>query len=116
MKLGIWFEDTTSSPERVFVPGAAPSSGMRKEWFDAVLGAAKASQHRYTEEGMLSAVLVDICPDHYEQFEAVLRNVGQLLGTNPWVRDLANPHYANVWYSRRPFFKSPSEKEQPPMA
>jgi len=109
MQLAIWFEDLTSSPERVFSAGAAPSPGMPEEWLDAVLGTAKASQHRYTEEGMLSAVLVDISPDHYDQFQSVLRSVGQRLGTNPWIRDLAEPHYADAWYSRRSFFKSPSE-------
>ena len=108
MELGIWFEDLTGDPGRLACSAEFQAAGMPEAWFDELLGRAEASQRRYVSPGVLSAVKVRICSENYEQFETTLRKISQRLGTNPWVRDLAEPNYAHFWESRRPIFESAS--------
>jgi hypothetical protein len=108
MELGIWFEDLTGDPRRLACSAEFQAAGMPEAWFDELLGRAEASQRRYVSPGVLSAVKVRICSENYEQFETTLRKISQRLGTNPWVRDLAEPNYAHFWESRRPIFESAS--------
>lgn len=104
--LAIWFEDLTDEPDRVWGVGVAPAQGMDEEWFDAVLGYAEASERRYAAEGVLSAVRVKVIWENWGQFTWVLRKVSQRLGTNPWIRDLSEPGYAEFWASRASMFPS----------
>lgn len=108
MDLGIWFEDLTGDPERLFCSAEPQAAGMPETWFDDLLGRAEASERRYVSPGVLSAVKVRICCENYEQFVTTLKNISQRLGTNPWVRDLAERDYTLFWESRRPFFESAS--------
>ncbi|WP_421526908.1 hypothetical protein [Pseudomonas brenneri] len=108
MELGIWFEDLTGDPERLFCLVEPQTAGMPETWFDELLGRAEASERRYVSPGVLTAVKVRICSENYEQFVTTLRKISQRLGTNPWVRDLAEPDYALFWESGRPFFESAS--------
>lgn len=102
--LAIWFEDLTECPDRVWGVGVVPAQGMDEEWFDTVLGYAEASERRYVAEGVLSAVRVKVRWENWDQFTWVLRKVSQRLGTNPWIRDLSEPGYAEFWSSREPMF------------
>ncbi len=102
--LAVWFEDLTEDPDRVWGVGVAPAQGMDEAWFDAVLGYAEASERRYAAEGVLSGVRVKVRWDNWSQFTWVLRMVSQRLGTNPWIRDLAEPGYAEFWSSHNPLF------------
>lgn len=102
--LAIWFEDLTEDPDRVWGVGVAPAQGLDEEWFDAVLGYVEASERRYAAEGVLSAVRVKVCWENWGQFRRVLRKVSQRLGTNPWIRDLSEPGYAEFWSSHKPMF------------
>lgn len=77
--LAIWFEDLTECPDRVWGIG-------------------------YAAEGVLSAVRVKVRWENWDQFTWVLRKVSQRLGTNPWIRDLSEPGYAEFWSSREPMF------------
>jgi FAD/FMN-containing dehydrogenase len=102
--LAIWFEDLTECPDRVWGVSVAPAEGMDEEWFDTVLGYAEASERRYAAEGVLSGVRVKVRWENWDQFTWVLRKVSQRLGTNPWIRDLSEPGYAEFWSSREPMF------------
>ena len=101
MELGIWFEDLTAEPDRVFCSDAAPAKGMPEEWFDSVLGIARAKQKRFVTPGVLSGVRVEVPLESYCQFESVLRSVCHRLGSNPWIRDLSEPDYLAYWSSGR---------------
>ncbi|APC19507.1 hypothetical protein BLL42_27635 (plasmid) [Pseudomonas frederiksbergensis] len=107
-ELGIWFEDLTGDPERLSFSAEFPAAGMPEEWFDELLGRAEVLQRRYVSPGILSAVKVRICSENYDQFESTLRKISQRLGSNPWVRDLSEPDYAQFWESRRPLFEPAS--------
>lgn len=102
--LAIWFEDLTEDPDRVWGVGVAPAQGMDEEWFDEVLGNALASERRYAADGVLSGVRVKVSSENWDQFTLVLRKVSQRLGTNPWIRDLSEPGYAEFWSSHKPLF------------
>ncbi len=102
--LAIWFEDLTDDPDRVWGAGVAPAQGMDEEWFDAVLGYATASERRYAAPGVLSGVRVNVLFESSTQYTWVLRQVSQRLGTNPWIRDLSEPGYAEFWLSQKPMF------------
>ncbi|TPG89822.1 hypothetical protein EAH72_31075 [Pseudomonas caspiana] len=104
LDLAIWFEDLTDDPDRVWGVGVAPAQGMDEGWFDAVLGYAESSERRYAAPGVLCGVRVKVCSDNWGQFTRVLRQVSQRLGTNPWIRDLSEPGYAEFWLSQKPMF------------
>ncbi|WP_411961231.1 hypothetical protein ACK3BE_32375 (plasmid) [Pseudomonas mandelii] len=112
-EVGIWFEDLTHEPDRLFSSASVPAAGMAESWFDDLVGRAEALERRYVAPGVLSGVKVRVRADQYEQFELTLRNISQRLGTNPWIRDLSEPGYAKFWESRRPFFPSRTEVSAP---
>lgn len=104
LDLAIWFEDTSKEPGRLWPVKAVPAKGMDEGWFDAVLGDAVVYERRYVTEGVLSGAKVKILSDNYCQFTSVLMKVSGRVGTIPWIRNLAEPDYANFWQSRKPLF------------
>jgi hypothetical protein len=104
VELAIWFEDTSKDPGRLWPVKAVPAKGMDEEWFDAVLGDAVVIERRYVTEGLLSGAKVRVHAGDYCQFTSVLMKVSGRVGTIRWIRNLAEPDYANYWQSRKPLF------------
>ncbi|WP_116894766.1 hypothetical protein [Pseudomonas savastanoi] len=104
LPLAIWFEDTSKDPDRLWPVKAVPPKGMDEEWFDAVLGDAAVVERRYVTEGLLSGAKVRVHAGDYCRFTSVLMKVSGRVGTIPWIRNLAEPDYANFWQSRKPLF------------
>lgn len=110
--LAVWFEDLTLSPDRA-LSGVAPQRGMPEAWFDALLGTATTKQRRYVAPGILEAALVELPPPFpsyngqlSDQFCSQLLQVGQMLGTIPWIRDYSEADYREYWNSGRSLFPS----------
>ena len=100
----IWFEDTSTFPERASAP---PAPGMREEWFDALTPAhsVRVRSHRFTADNTLSGALVDVPDELADYFCSALLKASLLLGTVAWIRDYEQTQYAEAWNAALPLFR-----------